>query len=96
MIDNAGLLAPCSSLALLTAVAGHVLCSLEFKSSSILGLLPAGILSFVGLCYVSKQDFPVVLLICFPINDNFARTHTKNIPSCCDINNFASTLESKE
>ena len=48
------------------------------------------------LCYVSKQDFPVVLLICFPINDNFARTHTKNIPSCCDINNFASTLESKE
>ena len=45
--NAAGLLAPCSSLALLTAIAGHVLCSPEFKSSSILGLLPAGILSFV-------------------------------------------------
>ena len=39
----------------------------------------------------------MVLLICFPINDKFNdMIHTENIPSCCDINNFASTLESKE
>ena len=39
---------------------------------------------------LTEQDFPVVLLICFPITDKFNdMTHTKNIPSCCDVNNFA-------
>ena len=28
---------------------------------------------------LTEQDFPVVLLICFSINDKFAMTHTKNI-----------------
>ena len=51
----------------------------------------AGVLNRAGLFSAA-----INIYICFPINDNFAMTHTKNIPSCCDINNFASTLESKE
>ena len=53
--------------------------------------------SIIFIFSLTEQDFLVVLLICFPINDKFNdMTHTKNIPSCCDVNNFASTLESKE
>ena len=50
----------------------------------------AGVLNRAGLSSGTINTFSHYC------NDNFAMNRTKNIPSCCDNNNIASTLESKE